>query len=158
MEGVVAQKVRAYIQIINVRVAHIIKHGQTLGMFGDGVPEDILLHQRDAIRIQWHQFHQVGSVPEGSTVEGLAHQVSSSTFICLGDFHMDCFDKLHLGWGRGLAELAIELGGEARDLMFLVPSQIFVHLNPRAMVGSLGCRQHWSPSRSSVRLARLVCL
>jgi len=118
-ERVVAQKIRFVIQTINMWIAHMFKYSQTLGMFGDGVLEDIFLHQRDAARVQWHQFHhQVGGALEGSTVEGLAHQVSSDIFVFLGDFHIDCFDELALGWGRGLAELAVELEGGARDLVF----------------------------------------
>ncbi len=44
MEGVVDQKARAFIQTINVGTPHMFKHGQTLGMFGDGASEDILVH------------------------------------------------------------------------------------------------------------------
>jgi len=36
----------------------------------------------------------------------------------------------HLGWEVGLAELAVRLGEMARGQGFLVPSQMFFHLNP----------------------------
>jgi len=81
-------------------------------MLGDGAVEDILLHQRDVIRIKWHQFqHETGRVPEDSTtMEGLAYQVSSNTFIFLGDFHMNCFDELAFGLGEGIGRVGCRVG------------------------------------------------
>ncbi len=102
----VAQKVGAYVQTINVGVAHMFKHGLTFGMFYDGAPEDNL------VSLKGCNQNTVAPVSSSSwwctrrhTAEGLVPQVGSNTFIFLGDFHIDCFDELAFGLGEGLDRL-----------------------------------------------------
>jgi len=51
---------------------------------------------------------------------------------------MNSLDELVFGLGSGLAEPAVGLGERDRGWGLLVPSQMFFHLKPRAMVGLLG--------------------
>jgi len=57
----------------------------------------------------------------------------------------------------GLVKPAVGLEGVAGGWVFLVPSQIFFHLKPKAIVGPFGYKQHSRPSKSSERKTRLVC-
>jgi len=64
------------------------------------VDKYILLHQRDAIGVQWHQFH-LSSVPEGSAAKSFAQQVGCNAFVFLSNFHMDSLGELSFGFGSG---------------------------------------------------------
>jgi len=52
----------------------MFKHCQALGLFCDSMIKNVLLHQRDAVRVQRNQFHhEVGSAPESSATESYVH-------------------------------------------------------------------------------------
>jgi len=106
-----------FVKTIDMGVANMFKHSQTLGMFGDGVRKIILLHQGGVIGVQWHQFHhQVGGAPESIAVESFAHQDSCNAFIFLSNFHMDSLDELVFGLGKRGGRVGCTAGREGQGL------------------------------------------
>jgi len=102
---------------------NMFKDCQTLGMFCDGMTKNVLLCQRNAVRVEWDQFHpQVVGAMESSATESFMHQVSCHIFIFLSNFNVDCLDKLAFGLGEGVSRVGRGIGREGRGLGFLVPS------------------------------------
>jgi len=53
---VVAQEFRAVIGVIDMRITHVFKQYQALGMFGDSMMEDVLLCGGNLVREDRDQF------------------------------------------------------------------------------------------------------
>jgi len=128
--------------------SNIARHA--LGMFGDGVLEDILLHQRVQSEYSGTSFIIKLVVHLKVVLWRVLHTKSAAIPSCsLATSTWTTLMNWYLGWGIG--RVGHRAGKRGWDLMLLVPSQIFFHLNPMKMVGPLRCRQHRSPSKSSVR-------
>jgi len=109
-------------------------------MFCDGMMKNVLLHQRNVVRVEWDQFHhQVGGVMESSAMESFMHQVSYHVFVFLTNFNMDCFDKLVFGLGEGVSRASRGVGREVRGLGVLgaITDVLPLEANPGQ------CWGHW---------------
>jgi len=124
------QEFRVMFSTINVRIAHMCKHSQVLGMSGNSATEDNLLHQGPVGGDGVQFCYQVGGALEGCAVESFVHKIGCNAFILLGNSHMNGLDKLMLRMDRLGRRVSggIEQGPEGLGNLEL--SQIVCHLKP----------------------------